>query len=142
MTEPALRHGSVVAVGDAGLLILGASGSGKSSLALQMIALGATLVADDRVHITRPDEGPPLAAAPDRLVGLIEARGMGLLRVPHRRLVRLTTVVDLDQTETARLPERRSLDVLGWRLRLFHNVARDGFPAALMYYLKGESDTP
>ena len=50
--------------------------------------------------------------------------------------------VDLDHAETARLPERRELDVLGWPIRLFHNVARDHFPAALKCYLMGESETP
>lgn len=142
MTRRDLRHGTVVSFGPAGLLILGASGSGKSALALQLIGLGGALVADDRVLITRPDDGPPLACAPDRLAGLIEARGLGLLRVPHRASVRLRAAVDLDQAETARLPERRSLDLLGWPLRLFHNVERGYFPAALACYLKGESDTP
>ena len=123
-------------------MIQGASGSGKSALALQLIALGAELVADDRVQISRPDEGPPLASAPAPISGLIEARGLGLLRVPHRASVRLMAAVDLDHAETARLPERRELDVLGWPIRLFHNVARDHFPAALKCYLMGESETP
>ena len=44
-------HGSAVAFGARGLLILGGSGSGKSSLALRLVQHGAALVADDRVEI-------------------------------------------------------------------------------------------
>ena len=142
MTRPGMHHATAIAIGPSGLLIMGTSGSGKSSLALRMIALGATLVADDRVQITRPDDGPPLARAPAPLAGLIEARGLGLLRVGHQASVRLAAAVDLDRAETARLPERRTLDVLGYPLRLFHNVEGAYFPAALKCYLMGESDTP
>jgi HPr kinase/phosphorylase len=45
------------APGDAGILILGASGSGKSDLALRLIGRGALLVADDRVEIFARDDG-------------------------------------------------------------------------------------
>ena len=46
-------HGTTVARAGRAVLILGASGTGKSALALQMIALGARLVADDLslIHI-------------------------------------------------------------------------------------------
>ncbi|PIY73077.1 MAG: serine kinase, partial [Rhodobacterales bacterium CG_4_10_14_0_8_um_filter_70_9] len=65
-----------------GLLILGASGAGKSALALELIALGAALVADDQVALRRVGEAV-VAAPPPPLAGLIEARGLGLLRMPH-----------------------------------------------------------
>ena len=41
-------HANGVSFDGKGLLILGASGAGKSSLTFEMIALGATLVSDDR----------------------------------------------------------------------------------------------
>lgn len=103
---PGLRHASCVALGEAGILILGRPGSGKSSLALELIALGAKLVADDQVELYAEDTGF-YARAPVVLQGLLEARKVGLLQVgfTERALVRL--VVDLDREEQDRLPPRR-----------------------------------
>ena len=50
-TDPDTIHASAVALGPVGLLIMGASGSGKSSLALELMARGAKLVADDQVVV-------------------------------------------------------------------------------------------
>ena len=65
-------HGSCVAVAGRGLLILGPSGAGKSALALQIMALGGQLVADDRVELTRQGD-EVIARCPVALRGLIEA---------------------------------------------------------------------
>ena len=46
-------HASCVARDGRAVLIRGASGSGKSGLALQLMALGAGLVADDRTRLWR-----------------------------------------------------------------------------------------
>ncbi|MEY3906493.1 MAG: hypothetical protein RIR59_1316, partial [Pseudomonadota bacterium] len=46
MTQP-LLHGTCIAIKDQGVLILGASGAGKSDLALRLIDRGAALVGDD-----------------------------------------------------------------------------------------------
>ena len=117
------------------MLILGPSGSGKSALALQLIALGAVLVADDRTLITR--EGCQLhATAPATLSGLIEARFVGLLNSPVVARVALTLAVDMAQTETERLPPIRSLSLAGVGLNLVHKVAVDHFPFALMCYVR------
>jgi len=72
-------HASCVALQDKGLLILGPSGSGKSALALQLMALGAVLVADDYTDLVRCDDRV-IARCPAALRGLIEARGIGILR--------------------------------------------------------------
>jgi HPr kinase/phosphorylase len=105
-------HASCVACDGRGLLILGAPGAGKSRLALELVALGAALVADDRVRLRR--DGERLAAsAPPRLAGLVEARGVGLLRLPFAPSATLAVAVDLDRAETERLPPRRSTAFLG-----------------------------
>jgi HPr kinase/phosphorylase len=100
-------NATAVAMGEAGILILGAPGSGKSSLALALMAHGATLIADDGVRLRPAAEGVLLerpASAPD----LIEARGVGLLRGgPITSAALLTMAVDLDTTEPRRLPPRR-----------------------------------
>jgi HPr kinase/phosphorylase len=105
-------HGSVVAFGVRGLLILGASGSGKSALALKLIGRGAALVADDRVLIER--RGAALVArAPDPIAGLIEARGVGILRLPALPEAPLVLAVDLDRPAEARMPQPVTITHLG-----------------------------
>lgn len=98
-----LHHGSAVAVGARAVLILGRSGSGKSGLVLRMLALGARLVADDRVRLEARD-GALIASAPKRIEGLVEARGVGLIRVPAVSGVPVALAVDLDRAPAARLP--------------------------------------
>ena len=99
--EPAITfelHGSVAARGDAGVLILGAPGSGKSDLVLRLIDRGWSLVADDRVRI---DRGWAEAAA--ALAGLLEIRGLGILRMERLERVLLHLVVSLEKGD--RLPD-------------------------------------
>jgi HPr kinase/phosphorylase len=131
---PQVVHATCVALGDKGLLILGPSGSGKSGLALGLMATGAALVADDRVQLHRADDGLH-AAAPPGLPPLIEARGIGLLRAPLCAQVRVCLVVDMGQTETDRLPPARRVTLLGLQLPLVHKVESSHFPAAILHYL-------
>lgn len=107
-----LLAGSAVGVEGRCLLITGAPGTGKSALVLDLIAFGGVLVADDQVEITR-DGDRVMTAPPPRLAGLIEARGLGLLRLPHATAVPVLAVLDLDEAEPLRLPVRRSMTLLG-----------------------------
>jgi len=116
-------------------LIVGASGSGKSGLALDLMALGATLVSDDRVILSRAGDAL-VASAPPAIAGLIEARGIGLLNARVHGPVRLGCVVDLDQTETDRLPTHREIVLLRAPLPLLYKVETLHFRAALMQYCK------
>jgi len=77
-----------------GVLLLGASGAGKSSVALKLLAMGAMLVADDRADIFAQDE-VLWARAPAQLAGLIEARGLGIVTLPHAPAVRIALAVQL-----------------------------------------------
>jgi HPr kinase/phosphorylase len=99
--------------GRRGILVLGASRSGKSGLALRLMALGADLVADDRVLLRRDPGGRLLASAPAPLRGLIEARGIGLLRMPAEGPVPVSLAVDLDAAPAERLPPPRKIVLLG-----------------------------
>lgn len=136
MSETALLHASAVAVEGRGVLILGASGTGKSSLALHLIALGAQLVSDDQTELHR--DGPNLIAiAPPTLANMIEARGIGLLHSPALAQTTITLIVDLDQTETQRLPPQRSTTILGATLPLILGSQSNHFSAAILCYLKG-----
>lgn len=129
-------HATCVAIAGRGLLITGPSGSGKSALALQLMALGADLVADDRVRLVR--RGAIVTAeAPAAIRGLIEARGLGILGAAACGPVPVAAVLALDQVETARLPERRETEVLGLRFPLLRHPGTGHFAAALIQYLKG-----
>ncbi|WP_386806145.1 HPr kinase/phosphorylase [Litorisediminicola beolgyonensis] len=109
-------HASAVALSGRGVLILGSSGAGKSALALALIARGARLIADDAVEVRTVPEGLHLSC-PEAGRGLIEARGVGLLRAePVEALAAL--VVDLDQDEAERLPPARSYTILSHPLPL------------------------
>lgn len=138
---PHIIHASAVSIEGRGLLITGASGSGKSSLALEMMALGADLVADDRVEVRSHPEGGLILQAPKAIRGLIEARGLGLLRAPSVS-AHATAVVDLDQKETARLPDRREIVIAGVTLPLLAGVESHIFASMLVLYLKGGRAEP
>ncbi len=134
--SPLNLHASAVAVQGQGLLIKGASGSGKSSLSLAMMALGASLVSDDRTNLIC-DGNAVLMTAPDSIAGLIEARGVGLLRAEFTAQAPLSAVVDLDHMECDRLPPEREISILGYSVPLLFNVSSPYFPASLVQFLKG-----
>lgn len=127
-------HASTVAFAGRGLLITGAAGEGKSSLALQLMALGAELVADDCTFLSNVG-GALVARAPDSIGGRIEARGLGILASPWLREATLAAAVDLSRTETQRLPEKRSVNFLGIALPLVLGQRTPYFPAALRHYI-------
>ncbi len=134
-TGDATIHASAVCVAGNGLLILGASGSGKSGLALRMIALGAELVADDRVALSRV--GDELRAAPPRaLAGRIEARGIGVLSLPHLASAPLSLAVDLDAAPEARMPQARTFARAGVGIELICGRGVPNLACALTLRLK------
>lgn len=128
-------HASAVEIGGRGLLILGPAGSGKSSLSLALMALGARLVADDRVILCV--QGDRLIAdCPESLQGRIEARGIGILRAEAAGLVPVAQVVDLGQTETERLPPWRSITLSGLALPLALGPNGPHLASALMQLMR------
>jgi serine kinase of HPr protein (carbohydrate metabolism regulator) len=101
-------HASCILISEMGLLIRGPSGSGKSSLARQIVLQGqrggrfARLVCDDRVRVENRN-GRILASAVPDIAGQIEVRGIGLLTVPYETSAIVRWVIDLGQVP-ARLP--------------------------------------
>lgn len=128
-------HASCIAVDGRGLLILGPSGSGKSSLALALIGLGAELVADDQTELHR-QEARLLATCPPALRGLVEARGIGLLNAPSCHSAEVAYAVDLQAEETERLPPHRTCDLLGVTLPLVLARRTDHLPFVLIHLLR------
>lgn len=133
-------HASAVAYDGKGVLIQGASGSGKSGLCLQLMALGALLTSDDQTELERRGDAI-WASAPDPLHGLIEARGIGLLRADAAPAP-IALVIDMDQVEPDRLPPLRQFDILGVTLPLFQKVDSNAWPAGILQYLKRGRSAP
>ncbi len=98
MREAVRIHGSCVARDGAGVLIVGTSGAGKSDLALRLLSRGFGLVADDQV-----DVADGFARAPDALSGLLEVRGLGIMRMAYLSDVKLHIVIALTE-DAERLP--------------------------------------
>ena len=120
--EEGREHATCIVVGETGILIRGASGSGKSSLALDTVAragaagIFASLVADDRVALRR--RHGRLIAGPDRLIaGRVEIRGLGLVAHPHEDAAVVGLVVERDGAGD-RYPDESALwtDILGIRV--------------------------
>jgi HPr kinase/phosphorylase len=78
-------------------LLLGPSGAGKSDLLLRLLDYGFVLVADDQVCIVER-----VATAPVALAGLLEVRGLGIVKLPFIRNCQLVLAVEL--VRSSRLP--------------------------------------
>ena len=138
-TSEALEvHGSAVAVDGRGLLILGPSGSGKSRLAVEMLALGAGLVADDRVRIE--PGAPPILHAPNRWPGLVEVRGLGLIPAPRAAPVPCRAAIDLGREGQGRLPRHGRLALAGGEVTCLRWGEGHPYAAALILYLRCNGD--
>lgn len=95
-------HGSCVSRDGDGILVVGPPGSGKSDLVLRLISRGFELVADDQVDIA---DG--IASCPVQLAGLLEARGVGVVRLPYRSHARLALIVEINgRPERMPLPQQ------------------------------------
>lgn len=132
-------HASAVAVGERGLLITGAAGAGKTALALEMIALGAVLIADDVVRVTPDGTGGLWLAPPPNAGGLVEVRGFGLARLPACGGARLALIADLDRAADARLPEPYQRTLSGIACRTILCKGKPGLAAALTCLLRAEA---
>ncbi len=101
---PLVYQASAVAIAGRALLIEGRPGSGKSSLALALIDRGAGLIGDDAV--TLYGEGEALIAAPPpNIAGLLEVRGVGLIRLTVAPPAPVALILALGSPPGARLPQ-------------------------------------
>jgi HPr kinase/phosphorylase len=118
VTETLLVHGTAVAIEGEAVLLRGPPGAGKSDLALRLIDGGARLIADDQATLQRADNRI-LVRAPAAIAGLIEVRGVGILRVDPVDEAPLALIVDLvPAAAIERLPDDRFEAVLGLAIPL------------------------
>ncbi|SEL93687.1 Hpr(Ser) kinase/phosphatase [Roseovarius azorensis] len=133
-TAEMVTHASCVAYGGRAVLIRGAPGRGKSGLALDLLAMGAGLVADDRTRLWRRED-QVMADAPETIRGRIEARGVGILTLPGVGPQPLALIVDMDRDVAERLPPLDHEEVMGVTLPILGRAAHRHFPAAILLYL-------
>lgn len=95
-------HATCIAIGGRGVLLTGASGAGKSDLALRLIDRGATLVGDDGVEVEARD-GRLHARPGPNIKGQMEVRGLGILNFPWVEIP-LALAIALDQP-VPRMPD-------------------------------------
>ncbi len=115
LSDSLIMHATCVDINGSGVLIVGRSGSGKSSLAINLIALGSTLVADDQCEIVKKNNKLSVFK-PTSLPSSIEIRGVGLVSVPMAVETSLDWVVNMDEAETQRMPDLQFTEIDGYRI--------------------------
>jgi HPr kinase/phosphorylase len=137
-------HATTIAVGEAAMAITGPAGIGKTSLALACLTVPTgdlcpvppRLVADDRTHVTLRD-GLLVARAPDNLIGLVEMRGLGIVRIEPAPETPLVCTLKLTADAVPRLPAApETSDLLGVALPVLTLTATDpALPAKALAWL-------
>jgi len=105
-------HGTCITIKGHGVLLMGASGSGKSDCALRLLDAGAMLISDDRTILTADAAtGQLVASSPAPIKGLMEIRGIGVVRwesvdeAPLRLVISAT-----DSAAVPRMPDLQAND--------------------------------
>ncbi|MCB1476200.1 MAG: HPr kinase/phosphatase C-terminal domain-containing protein [Rhodobiaceae bacterium] len=114
-------HATAVAIGEKAVILRGPAGSGKSRLAFALINRGTPrtshmLIGDDRIHACAAN-GRLVVSGHERVAGLIELRGAGIIRLPFLARAVAGLVVDCHRAPE-RLPEGALLwaDIRGVKL--------------------------
>lgn len=108
-------HATSLVLGSKGILLTGASGSGKSDLALRMIKeKGAVLIADDRTDLSVIDNRL-IASCPRAICGLLEVRGLGIISLPVQEQAEVVLVAELvaDIKDIIRMPQSEVIELCG-----------------------------
>jgi serine kinase of HPr protein (carbohydrate metabolism regulator) len=131
MADAGNVHATGVILGERSVLILGASGAGKTSLALALAAharhcgLFARLVGDDQLLVSAQD-GRLILRAPPAIAGQAEVRGLGPRRVAHEARAVADLAVRLVEAAVApRFPEAKTETIAGIRLPVLTLAAGD-----------------
>ena len=141
MSDNRLMHATAVVVNNCGVLLTGKSGSGKSDLALRLIeSKNAALIADDAVLLEKKEQ-KLYARAAENIAGLLEVRGVGLVKYPYIKEAPVDLCVNLtdDTSAIERLPEKRTKHILGLEIKQIdlyakENSAPEKVMAAIRYW--------
>ena len=122
-----MQHGVFLAIMNVGVLITGASGVGKSEVAMDLVQRGHQLIADDAVEIFRGEQSNLIGECPQTLKGYIEIRGLGIINVlkmfgpssvlDSHRLQLVIDLIDATNSEVRKVdrlaPSLREWEMLG-----------------------------
>lgn len=147
MAEQKIIHATLVILQNKGVLLKGKSGCGKSDLALRLIEnKGAILVADDAVELYTANN-LIIGRAPQNLAGLLEVRGIGIVRYPYEKTSTIDLIVDLQNTREniERMPIMVKDVILGLEINKIdlyaeENSAPDKIVAALRKFGQNTAD--
>ncbi len=128
-------HATAVSWRDKGVLIIGPSGSGKSSLALELMAFDADLIADDRVELKDHAEVLTLCA-PQPIAGMIEARGFAVLAAQNVNHAKCELIVDLTEAAPGRLPDCVTTTFQGVECPYLRAKAMPSLASVILQFLK------
>jgi HPr kinase/phosphorylase len=128
------NHATAVSINQSAVLIIGKSGSGKSGLALQLLALGGGLIADDQCLIYEKSN-QVWVGKPPSLPGLIEVWGYGLLRIKLVKSSPVTLIVNLDDTAKLRFPDPIYFKIRQHKIPVLNKIESSYFPAAIVNIL-------
>ena len=134
-------HATCVAVGDHGLLILGKSGAGKSSLACEMLALGCALVCDDAVEIRIGVDGDVMCFPPKNAPEKLEMRGFGLLPIPLKTSAKLMCCLMLSQDAGLRFPSEENVAFGSYEVPIYRTRYAVGLAAKAALLLRHGGQT-
>ncbi|HVT15116.1 MAG TPA: HPr(Ser) kinase/phosphatase [Thermoanaerobaculia bacterium] len=110
-------HGVLLEIYGIGVLLTGASGVGKSECALDLIARGHSLIADDRVTVKRYPNGELVGYSEGPLRHHMELRGIGIINVQDlfglasvRERKSIDLVIELEHWQHGQVYDRLGLD--------------------------------
>jgi HPr kinase/phosphorylase len=144
LAERTVIHAVLLDVLGLGVLITGESGIGKSECALDLIARGHRLVADDTVEVRRRSETILIGTCPELTRHHMELRGLGVINVKElfgiastRSSKRVELVVRLERWDVTRQYERLGLEdehdeILGLRVPLIRMPVAPGRNIAIL----------
>jgi HPr kinase/phosphorylase len=136
VSDTLLMHATAVAIDGEAILLRGPPGSGKSDLALRLIDAGAQLVADDQTLLRR-ERDRVIATAPPAIAGLLEIRGIGVVRVAVAEMAPLLMIAELTTANAIeRMPQARFETVLGLAVPLLALAAFEASAAAKLRFLR------
>lgn len=137
--QPRNLHATAVVIGERGIVIVGPSGAGKTTLALALLdhfaGVGqfARLISDDQVFLSAKG-ARVVCRAPASIAGLAEVHGIGPQPVAYERSAVIDLCLELVEGQTERFQEQASLSVDGCSIPKIRVPARN-VPAALQIVL-------
>lgn len=133
-----LYHATCLKIEGRGVLLQGPAGSGKSDLALRLMQTGAKFVADDYITLENI-EGRLVATPPEKIAGIMEVRGLGLVKTDYEKSTGVALVIDLKaRADIPRLPEPDVGEFEGVSIpRLAFHAFDASTPAKILLALRG-----